>query len=1541
MRRKPLLGVFRAAMIAAVLACLVLSAAVNAQVNVTTYHNDNFLNGHNANETILTPSNVNATNFGKLFSYPVDGYVYAQPLYLSDVKVNGKGKGRNVVYVATEHDSVYAFDADGGGLIWQRSFIFDLEGVTPVPQPEVISADIVPEVGITGTPVIDATTGTLYVVPKTKEVRDGFTHYVQRLWALDVATGEDVTDPMLIGDTTIGGPDQGYTNITPISVPGTGHGSSGGIVRFNALRELQRPALTLSNGIVYVAWASHGDNGPYHGWVVGFDANTLQILKVFNTTPNGGLGGIWQSGGGLAVDPQNNLYFATGNGPFNAVPPGPRALGAAGGGMGYAGISNSVAIKFDAYKPSGNHSSTGLYVNGQEPTNNPPPPNVYVDLAGTGIDFNAAAQANPRHVFEVTLAYNGTTLTETIRNINTSATFNRSYTVNIAQFVGTNTAHVGFTGGTGGLNAQQDILNWTYAVGGTTVVDHSAGFASHADLTNNGNASFPGMVARITPAANGQAGSVFTNARVDITNFTTTFRFQMGPGSNPIADGITFTIQGALAGTEYGDSVLKLSTSGQLAVADFFTPWNQDDLNRRDADLGSGGTMLLPDQPGPQPHLMLETGKEGKIYLINRDDMGRYQRCGPMCDDVVQVLNQGVTGVWGNPSFFLTNPSNNSGIVYYHGSGDVLKGFQLTNGRLNPTPMRGNQVFGFSGGQPVVSSNGTTNGIVWDMRVDAYASRGPAILYAYNATNLQELYNSAQTGLRDQMGGAVKFTVPTVANGKVYCGTQTSLDVFGLFPPADAPPEAPSDLTAEPVEGGTSIVLSWTNNADNATGIRIVRSTDGVNFTPVNTVPRDATSYTDTGLTPSTLYFYQVIATNQAGDSKPSNTVSVRTRIANPVLQIADICVGQVDLEWTPTANDHYTIERSTDGTNFTEIAMVGADVTRFSDTGLQLGTYFYRVTAFSVFEEGEDSATSNTARATLGPVSIDHSMEAGAFANHDDMVANGRATFSEPERLLRLTSAPSQAGSAFTVQRVGVRGFTTRFSWRIHEGTQPNPSDGFTFTIQTNSSNALGPGGGGLGYGPDQPSSGRGIRNSVAIKFDTFNNAGEGPNSTGIFSDGRSPTVRGSDLPPTPTPLQPDRSVDLRGTPIELRSQSPKEAVLTYDGTTLTETITDLFSGQSFTVSYQVDIAGIIGSDTAYVGFTGGTGGTWALQDILSWTYEEQEESLTPRTPGNLRVIDVTPRDATHSDVTIAWKCNNAYTAQGFRIERSMNGTDFVEIAMVDTTVTTYTDQNLSAGTYYYRVRSFNESGNSRYSNVDSVIVSGTGPTVIDHSGGFASHSDLTNNGTANYVGSVARLTTGGGGQAGSIFSNARVPIRSFSTTFQIQMVPGSNPMADGMTFTIQGNNPTALGPSGGGLGYGPDHRGPERGIRNSVAIKFDLYSNEGEGINSTGIFTDGRAPTLREAGLPPSIPDQSVDLSGTPINLHSQHPFNVSMTYNGTTLSVTITDTVTMGSATQNYTVDIPSFVGGNIAYVGFTAGTGGLTAVQDVRSWRFQSP
>jgi hypothetical protein len=557
--------------------------AVTDLLAVLTYHNDPARDGTNAREYALAPSSVTTATFGKLFSCTVDGAVYAQPLWIRGLSI--AGGIHNVIFVATQHDSAYAFDADANPCVtyWHVNLLDTLHGgtgnETPVTWNDVGNCfgDIYPEVGVTGTPVIDSHTKTIYLVSASEAnpVRTGSCSgssatFYHRLHALDLATGnEKFNAPVTIA----------------ASVPGTGDGSSGGMVNFNSQLHHQRSGLAEVSGKIFVAFAAHEDATPYHGWVIGYKAsNVQQQIAVFNTTPNGingADGGIWGGGGAPAVDNGGDVYVTTGNGVFDEAPPPPDS--------------------------------------------------------------------------------------------------------------------------------------------------------------------------------------------------------------------------------DYGDSILRLhSISGStlngvnLSVAGWFTPYDQLHLQQTDGDLGSGAAVLFPDQTaaaGPK-HLLVQTGKEGVVYLIDRDNMGQFNPTNN--DQIVQSFPGPSNGVWGTPALWRNN-------FYTGGQSDSLKQFTF-----NPSTELFNttvaslsaQVFGYPGSTPSVSSRVGTRGIVWaiDASLYGYASpnagvncstvpvppacTGPAILHAYDATNLSvEYWNSSMApNDRDRAGNAVKFVPPTVANGKVYVGTRTRVDVYGLLP---------------------------------------------------------------------------------------------------------------------------------------------------------------------------------------------------------------------------------------------------------------------------------------------------------------------------------------------------------------------------------------------------------------------------------------------------------------------------------------------------------------------------------------------------------------------------------------------------------------------------------------------------------------------------------------------------------------------------------------------------------------------------------------
>jgi hypothetical protein len=522
------------------------SKAATAQVVISdypgtyTYHYDNARTGQNPNERILSPGNLDPAHFGKLFSYPVDGHIFAQPLYVEGVQIPGIGT-RNVIYVATEHDSVYAFDADGKspGQLWHVNFLDPQHGVNSVacPQEPESCISIGAEVGITSTPVIDPSSGTLYVCAFTNV--NEYT-WVHKLHALDITTGaEKFGGPVLI----------------QASISGSGYGSVNGTVAFQAYYQLQRSGLLLLNGTVYIAFSSFGDSGPYHGWLLGYDAKTLQQVAVFNTTPDGYQGAIWQSGGAPAADADGNIFLATANGLFDA--------------------------------------SSG--------------------------------------------------------------------------------------------------------------------------------------------------------------------------------------------GRDYGDSVIKLGRVGNdFIVADYFTPFNQAILDVNDYDLGSGGVVLLPDQSGPLSHLLVSAGKEGRLYLLNRDNLGRFNASGDT--QIMQSIPYAVSTFFSTPAYWQGN-------LYLvgpvHGFPEIMVHYKLSDGHLALASQTSIQ-FDYPGGVPVISVEGSaSNPILWLIESSGGISYSatPAILHAFDANDLsRELYNTTQAGKRDVLGPAVKFSVPTIANGKVYIGTRSEVDALGPLP---------------------------------------------------------------------------------------------------------------------------------------------------------------------------------------------------------------------------------------------------------------------------------------------------------------------------------------------------------------------------------------------------------------------------------------------------------------------------------------------------------------------------------------------------------------------------------------------------------------------------------------------------------------------------------------------------------------------------------------------------------------------------------------
>jgi hypothetical protein len=676
-------------------AFLAAALSTGAQVDVTTYQYNNQRTALNSSEVILTPSNVNSTSFGRIFSQPVDGYLFAQPLYVPNVTINGAV--HNVVFVATEHDSVYAFDADSNTgtnsqPLWHTSFLST--GVTTVPSSVLLSgnSDINPEVGITGTPVIDLSTSILYVAAETLE--NSGASFVKKLHALSMTTGVEMPgSPIVI--------------TASVTVPGQS------AVPFFTQGENQRPGLLLYNGVVYVGFSAHGDGTTAtRGWILGYSYSSSSGFSqafVFCTEPssvNGWGGGIWMSGQGLQMDTGSNLFVPIGNGEFDTT---------------------------------------------------------------------------------------------------------------------------------------------------------------------------------ITP---------------------------------PV---------------DFGDSILRIDLSQGPTVQDYFTPSNQGTLADEDEDVGSGGIALLPTQSGPNPDLLVQAGKQGTIYLVNRDNMGTYNTAS---DHVVQEVIFGVQGIFGAPVYF-------NGKVYFWGHSDTLKAFSVTNGALSTAPTdQGPDTFTFPGAVPTVSANGSSDGILWALKSSAFSNTGPggpAVLYAYNSSNLAagSIYMSNQNLIRDNPGGAIKFAVPIVANGKVYVGAEGQLSVFG---------ELASGLAAPQISPGTE-------------------TTAGPVTVTMTATPGATISYTTDGSTPpsSTSQTYSVPF--NLTSTTVVNAVAIQPGFINGAIATATYTLGGPAITTLSTTSGPVGTAVTITGTNFG--SSKGSSTVTFNGTAATVTTWSATSIATSVPAE----ATTGNVVVTVGGV--------------------------------------------------------------------------------------------------------------------------------------------------------------------------------------------------------------------------------------------------------------------------------------------------------------------------------------------------------------------------------------------------------------------------------------------------------------------------------------------------------------------------------------------------------------------------------------------
>jgi len=1201
------------------------SAPLSAQVNVTTYHNDTARTGQNTQEAILTPSNVNSTLFGKLFSVTVDGAIFAQPLYLSVVNI--AGGQHNVLYVATEHDSVYAIDADSGAIYAHVSLI-PAGGSTVNSNADLACGDVLPEVGISGTPVIDPVSGILYVVAKSK-VNGVFYQY---LHALDVGTlAEKLNGPVSIHAKT----------------PGTGYDASGGYVSFSPLNNNQRPALLLENGHVVIAWSSHCDHDPYHGWVISYNAGTLAQEAIFNDSPNGNRGGIWMGGSGPAADPAGNIYLATGNGSWNGTTDfgdsdlklGPPSNGAFplldyftpfdqdtlandDDDLGSAGpvLMPALASGQQFFSQQGkegsiyllNIANLGKYCGNLTPACTNKDPNVAQEILGA----NAGVWGAPAY-------WNGNLYWAAVNDNIRAYSFNAGGSGKISTAPTSESAQIfAFAAPTPSISANGtgNAILWALdgpgddsgCDGGTT---NCLGLYAY-DATNLSKLLYTSAQA---PNGRDSAGTttkfqapVIANGKVYVGTQGAVVAYGLLAGALPVAasptltppsgqysSAQTVTLSDATAGASiYYTTNATLPSTGSTRYTAPFTVSTSETVQAiavasgYQASAVAGGAYLF--------------GGAASVNLASIDDNDAISNNGSA------PLNWGFDHDGDSYSANLLGTSITwNGNVYNFGPAGAADAADWTTiplpaGNYATVSLLGAAV---NGNQPnqsfvVTYTDGSTSIFVQGVsdwytahlfpgeslvktmayRVSTGGSRRAGLVYLYgysfainSAKTVKSLTlpkNANVVILAVDVLGASSGSVNdssgfSSAAGLKFIGAGVSLKGTALQLTDGGGSEATAVWTASPlnVQSFTTDFTFKITPAGGGTG-------DGFTFA-IQNAGASAVGQIGSGLG------YQSIGAsvavkfdlyNNSGEGTDSTGFYVDG--ATPTIPSTDMTASGVNLHNSDTLHAHVTYDGTTLTLTLTD-TVTGATFT--TSKAINIPATVGGNLAYVGFTAGTGGATAV------------QQIAAWTFSSGNSPAINDPAGFSSGAGLnllgvtvtngaLQLTDGgPDEANAVWHAAPVNVQNFSSDFTFLE---TAAN-ADGFAFVIQNASATARGSLGGGLGY--------QGIGSSVAVKFDLYNNASEGTDSTGFYLDGA--------WPMTP-------ALDMTSSGVNLHNPHPLHAHLGYDGTTLTLSLTDTVSGANFSASQVVNIPATVGGNTAYVGFTAGTGGATAVQQILNWTY-------------------------------------------------------------------------------------------------------------------------------------------------------------------------------------------------------------------------------------------------------------------------------------------------------------------------------------------------
>ena len=1573
------------AAVLAVFLCL-FPAQLSAQVSVLTQRNDIARSGVNSSETTLTTANVNTTQFGRLFSYTVDGYVYAQPLYMPNVSISGKGT-HNVIFVVTEHDSVYALDADSNGgsnamPLWQITLLDAAHGAafgaTTVPNADVSTTDIVPEIGITSTPVIDPSSNTIYVVGKTKESGT----YVQRLHALDIATGAE----------KFGGP-----VALAASVAGTGNGSSGGVLNFDPLWENQRAGLLLLNGIVYMGFAAHGDNGPWHGWILGYNATTLQQTGAFCSTSNGTGSGTWMSGAGLAADvtdptnhPFGRMFIATGNGTFDATTPYTNSMDY-GDDVINLDLTNGVLTVKDSFTPF--TQATLDETDG--------------DLASGGVLLLPDQTTGPKRLLVIV----GKAGTIYIVNRDSMGGFSAS-TDNVVQEV------VGQIGGVWGIPT---YFNGSIYFWGTN--DNMKAFSFVSGVMSTGHTSssnefsnFPGPTPVVS--ANGTTNGIVWAIQSDSTpeilraydpsNVNNIiYSSDQNSGRDTPGNPIKFAVPTVANGKVYVPAQLQVSVYGLLngevpAATPSIAPASEAFANSVQVtitDSTSGASIFYTTDGSPPTNA--STPYTAPFTLTATTTVNAIATAANFLPSAVATATYTLETPAGTPTFspapgtyssaqqVTFSDSTNRPTFYYTTDGSTpttsstkysgpitvsttttIKAIATANGFLTSAVATGTYTIETAAATPTFSPAPGTYATAQQVTLSDTTS-GASIYYTTDGstpTTSSTKYSSAITV-------SATTTIKAIAAATGFLNSAVASGTYTIETAAATPTFSPAP--------GTYAAAQQVTLSDTTSGASIYYTTDG-------SAPTTSSTKYSSAITVSVTTTIKAIAAASGflNSAVASGTYTIETPAATPTFSPAPgtyATAQQVTLsDTTSGASIYYTTDGSaptTSSTKYSSAITVSVTTTikaiaaasGFLNSAVASGTYTIETAAAtptfspapgtyattqqvtlsdttsgaSIYytTDGSTPTTSSTKYSAAITVSVTTTIKAIAAASGFLNSAVASATYTIETAAATPTFSPAP-GTYATAQQVTLSDTTSGTSiYYTTDGSTPTTSSTkYSAAITVSVTTTIKAIAAASGF----------VNSAVASGTYTIETAAATP----TFS-------------PAPGTYATTQQVTLSDT------TSGASIYYTTDGSTPTTSSTKYSAAITVSVTTTIKAiaaaSGFLNSAVASATYTIETAaatptfspapGTYATAQQVTLSDTTSSTSIYYTTDGSTPTTSSTKYSAAIT-VSVTTTIKAIAAASGFVNSAVASGTYTIETAAATPTFSpapgtyattqqvTLSDTTSGASIYYTTDGSTPTTSSTKYSGaitvsatttikaiaaatgfLDSVVASGSytitpAPPTIDYSSGFTA-PNLVMNGAAKLSGTKLALTSAVIDQISATYFSTPVNIQSFTTDFTFQLAGGTTPSGEGFTFCIQNGTPTAMGLGGGGLGYGPGTTRGTKGIPKSVAVKFDLVSNEGEGTDSTGVYTDGASPT---------VPATSLASSG--IDLHSGDTFVVHIVYNGTQLALTITDTVTQKKFTKNFNVNIPTTVGANTAYVGFTGATSWKTATQEILTWTYSS-